>query len=100
MRSHPGDKLLGAPPSRQDTRTRPGGSRFHSPCGHTNEAGWRRASPPRLVTGLGRRATSVTPKLKRGGQDDKRAAAGQGGSPGNQVCGRSMPGPPSLAARR
>jgi len=40
----------------------------------------------------------LTLKLKRGGQRGKRTAAGQGGAPGTQPCGRRMPGPLSLAA--
>ncbi len=39
-----------------------------------------------------------TPKLKRGGQEGKRIAAGQSATPAAQICGRGMPGPLSLAA--
>jgi len=39
-----------------------------------------------------------TPKLKRGGQEGKRAAAGASAAPAAHSCDGRMPGPLSLAA--
>ena len=39
-----------------------------------------------------------TPKLKRGGRESKRVAAGTSAAPGTQPCGRKMLSPLSLAA--
>ena len=40
----------------------------------------------------------LTLKLKRGGREGKRVAAGASAAPAAQPCGRKMPGPLSLAA--
>ncbi|MDP9350454.1 MAG: hypothetical protein M3P51_02770 [Chloroflexota bacterium] len=43
-------------------------------------------------------SASNAPKLKRGGQEGKRTAAGASVTPAAEFCDRKMPGPLSLAA--